>query len=608
MQFIGAGPIVALWATTLLLIVLFAAFRVGSLMLQLLKLPDTTLTKREHVLFALAAGLVIVSLTILGIGSFGLLTRPYVCAALCFFMIAPYSVSSKRPPCQLVLTSGSVRSAAQVKFFWILTIPVFFFSWIQAQMPAGGTDALAYHLFHPKLYVLQQKIFHMPPEFNRESLWPYQTEMLFTLGLLLQGTLLAQLFHWVFYILTSAAVFMFGERFFGRSLAYLSALVFIFTPAAFAQSGYAYVDLSLAFYTFLALYVLLIASYGNCVRPWFLSGFFAGGAAATKLLGLGCVLILFLGALIVTRINWRVLLCFALGCFVASGVWYLRSWIILGNPVFPFFSSLFQGNGWHHEISEGVSMGKDFKAFLLLPWNMTMYPRNFGGEMVGPFFLLFLPLFFVQSIRKSSRVLASLALFAVFYGGFLFTQSQHVRFFLSVLPVISVAVGVSLELCMRRRGPLRHAVMAVLALVFLTHMGIFVYRTRDCWPVAIGKMSARDYLLAYERSFKGNDYLLRHMQASEQLLYSAEVRYFYNDNKNVVWDCYPLRLVLTQKGMTLTQFLSGKQLDYVWLGDDTTQELWDYVRDRDYELAYQYQFIEKPTTFNNYIYRLKKQP
>ena len=255
-------------------------------------------------------------------------------------------------------------------------------------------------------------------------------------------------------------------------------------------------------------------------------------------------------------------------------------------------------------------MGEGLNAFLFLPWNMTMYPQNFGGEIMGPLFLLFLPPFLVQTVRKPSKPLLGLALFTLLYGGFLFAQSQYTRFFLSVIPAMSVAAGVVLEQCLKSSSLFRRITMAAVVSVFLVHTGIFVYRVRDCWSVAVGKTSAEDYLLTHERSFPGNDYLKKHMRDEERLLYSAEVRYFYNENKNVIWDCYPLRRVLDEKHRTLTQFLSDKRLDYVWLGekDNSNAELWDFVRDRGYKLAYHYEFTEKSATYKNYIFRLERSP
>jgi hypothetical protein len=238
--------------------------------------------------------------------------------------------------------------------------------------------------------------------------------------------------------------------------------------------------------------------------------------------------------------------------------------------------------------------------------------------VMGPLFLLFFPALLVHAFRKPSKPLVGLALFALIYGGFLFTQSQYTRFFLSVAPVMSVAAGAMLERLKSGSRLLRQAVLAAVALVFLIHTGIFVYRTRDSWSVALGKTSATDHLLAHVRSFRGNEYLRKQMKDGEQLLFAGDVQYFYNENKNVIWDCFPLRVVLHEEGRTLAQFLSGERVDYVWVGEEEdpaktphpawalNKEVWDLVRERGYELAYQYEFKEGPTTFKNYIYRRER--
>ena len=93
---------------------------------------------------------------------------------------------------------------------------------------------------------------------------------------------------------------------------------------------------------------------------------------------------------------------FLLSVFAASGFWYIHSWAAIGNPVYPFFPDLFGGSGFKFNIGVNAGMGNNLPAFLKLLWNMTMYPRNFGGEMMGPLFLMFVPLLLPHLKRPKS--------------------------------------------------------------------------------------------------------------------------------------------------------------------------------------------------------------
>ncbi len=74
--------------------------------------------------------------------------------------------------------------------------------------------------------------------------------------------------------------------------------------------------------------------------------------------------------------------------------WLVKSYIYTGNPVYPFFYSVFSGKDWTGELARGYStlqanfgLGNDFASFLLLPYNLAAYSWAFydtPGLYVGP--------------------------------------------------------------------------------------------------------------------------------------------------------------------------------------------------------------------------------
>ncbi len=600
MEFVTAGLFPSIWATVLLAGVVFACAGIGALFLAAVVSEENCLSFFEWIIFSISVGIIILSLSILGIGSAGFLRRDVVIILLAGFAILPLLVRKRSyPHIWQIFTSLFKKPLSSKAIFFLLAGAAVLLAWVSAVSPPIGNDALAYHLAHPKEFVLAGKIAYLAG--TRESLWPYLTEMLYTVGLLLQGTMLATLFHWFFLVITACAVYTFGKRFFDEKIGCYAVIVFLFTPAAFAQASYAYVDLSLAFYIFMAVYPLILAKKIGYERAAFLSGLFCGGALSTKYLALGVFAILFI-LWVVTARSWRACALFLLGSVLVSMAWYLKSWMILGNPVYPFFHELFNGNGYPSSLGEKVGMGKGFLSFLLLGWNITMHPTSFGGESLGPFYLLFMPWLvpLAKGARKESLVLT---LFCFFYVIFIFTQSQQARFFLSAIPLLCVSTAASLCFLMNKTKWLKCVAGIVLSVVIVLHLGIYIYRTRDLWAVWLGRTGPYQYLMKHERSFEGYSYLKQHIKAGERLFNAGEGRQFYSPLRERVFYNEPFLEALRKKGLTLSRYLDEERFEYLWISRQSDEAVSEYVRTGPYREVFSYSFKEGTADFYFHIYK-----
>ncbi len=600
MEFLTSGPWHALAATFLLCVILWVAYLTGQVLLAVFGLGPSVFARLEERLFSTGAGMLVISAGVFFLGLAGKLSLIPITMLLMALPIVSFAVLKRRG--EREWATGEVwRYISENRIFSLIVLSVFALSWIQAVTPPIGNDALAYHLHHAKEFVNRHRIGYLL--FERESLWPYFTETFFMIGLLLEGTILPQLFHWSFYVMTAALVYSFGRRFFNERTARLAALIFIFTPAAFAQAGHAYVDLALAFFVFAGVYAFLLFELYEDDRLFILSGLMTGGAAAVKYLGLGAFFILTAMAAVCTKFRVRPLVYFLSAVFAASSFWYFHSWAAIGNPVYPFFSDLFGGSGYKFNIAENVGMGNSFFDFLKLPWNMTMHPMNFGGEMIGGAFLMFAPPLLLE-LKRVRRPMACAAVFAAVYTAFLFTQSQHLRFYISVAPFLSVAAAVSAS---RLSGAGKWAgrlAFGALALVLLLHGAIFVYRTRVYAPAAFGKITADDYLKKYERSYAGYLYLKEHLKGQERFFNSAEVRCFYNPaGERMQYDSMPFRLDLEKRGISIDRYLGSEAFDYIWILEDNSPDVKSWVEKHPYQLVYSYEITEKPRTFRYKIYK-----
>jgi len=600
MEFLTSGMGSAVWATLILLVTCFSCYRIGSVVLvHIEKGAAAALSFAEFILFSSATGFIFLALGILLIGLLGFLYAETLLLLLVLFVTAPVILRPRFTP--LRLFSGLVERSHWVsRMFACAVLVLVFLSWVQATLPPIGTDALVYHLSHPKRFILDHSIHHLP--LTLKSLMPYQTEMFFTLGLLWEGTILAKLFHWMFYPMTSWAIYMMTSRFYGRVVARIAALTFLATPVCFAQSGYAYVDISHAFFVFLAVYAFLLKETLGSVRAAVLSGVFLGGALATKYTALAAFVILAMLWLFRSRVGLKAVLVFTVTAWAIGGIWYFRSWLILGNPIYPFFPQLFGGHG-DSTILEGSSgMGRGFVAFLLLGWNVTMFPASFGGEILGPAFLMFLPLllFMRRGVRPFSL---DIIVFTLLYAVSIFMKHQLLRFFLTLVPFLSIGVAVVLcELAQKGRAFSRWA-LTVCAVVLALHGSIFLYRTRNAWEVLAGTVDPITYLSRWERSFRGYQFLKESVKKGERVLNAAEIRNFFDPLEDTVFLSSFLKDKLSREEKSLRNYLEENRFAYIWVYEHTDPEVFDFIAHHGYEKVFFYAFEERPALYRYEIYR-----
>lgn len=352
----------------------------------------------ERFVWCASIGLAGMAYLVLAVGSAGWLRKEVFVAVLVLLLAIGARKTFLLARELAVRGIRAFRSAGW--FEKILVLPVaaaLFFSLAAALAPAVGQDELCYHLAQPQNFIREQAVYPVPYSIN--VLWPYLSHMLFTLGLLLQGAESAKLFHWIFYVLTALAVAAFVRRQSRGSGAWIAAAAYLTAPAAMTQAGYAYIDHALALYVFLAFYAAFVWAQ-NPSRGWaWLAGIAAGLAASVKLIGLFAVFPIAGVALIhrpkdaVRARAWTAGLArIVAGMALAGIVWYVRSWILRGNPVYPFYPSFFGGNGFEDPTYvDSHARGAGVGAFLLLPWDLTFHPDLFGGEVMGPLFLACVP-------------------------------------------------------------------------------------------------------------------------------------------------------------------------------------------------------------------------
>jgi hypothetical protein len=392
---------------------------------------------------------------------------------------------------------------------YLLTLTLFA-GFLLVLTPEIGKDALIYHLAVPRLYLAHHGFYFVPG--NAFAGYPLLGEMQYVLALYLQNDILAKTMH---YSLLCGTLLGMGlwSRFLMREHSFpaLSMLLFVSIPSVFMISHTAYNDLFVAFFTLAAIYTFRRWSENERKGWLILCAIFSGSAAACKytallLTPLGCLGILWVNARKKASAFQAVhhLAFYAAAAFLAACPFYIKNWIMLGNPFYPFFHGLFGGLGWDSDQARmydlfirNLGMGRDILDYILLPWNLSFRAKmddpQFDG-ILGPIFLLTLP--FLIGMRQKETSIKVLVAYA--FPTFLFwaSSAQQIRYLIPLLSLLSLVSGAILS---RYRD--RKVIFGLLAFIIigsLTFNGFhIVHHIMKIRPlnVAVG-LESRDAFLA----------------------------------------------------------------------------------------------------------------
>lgn len=321
---------------------------------------------------------------------------------------------------------------------------------VSSYNPPIDLDVLAYHLPIPKLQnTLNQLVIRPDIVYSN---WPLHQEMLFQLGLLLNGDALAQLVSFFIATLTAFAIWACARQQLGSNLAMLAALIYYTVPVIGYEASIAYVDIAVAIFAVLAFLAVLEWRETSDVRWIGLAALMAGFAPAFKLSGAFIPALLAIGVIWLAPSGMNRLvsgLFFGLIAVAVVSPWLIRTWVATGNPFTPYAFDWIGARGWtasaaHQSTSmfAPFGMGRDVLALATVPWNVTMYSTKFGGGNIGPLFLASLPLLLLARpfppIIRASLVLCA-AYFAIW-----FAVVQEVRFLVPILPFMSLMAAYAL--------------------------------------------------------------------------------------------------------------------------------------------------------------------
>lgn len=285
------------------------------------------LRRSQDELFCLGVGLGALQFVFFGLGSVGL-ARPW---ALALVLLALALVARRE-----FFPLPRLRRPKE-PLEWLLTLAVLCFFPL-AVAPVTDHDGQFYHLTAVKRWLETGRLDYLPTLTMTQ--WPMGIDMLYGLCLGLWSDTAAKLLHGMLGVLTLLTLAALGERLGNRSAGLSGGAVLVIL--ARGEFGAAYIDLGSCLFTALAL--LSIATD----RPQALTALLCGFAASAKLSGAFVGLVMFCVLCPKTPRERALFLALALAPALP---YFLRSWLLTGNPLYPALASVFPTRDWYPALS-----------------------------------------------------------------------------------------------------------------------------------------------------------------------------------------------------------------------------------------------------------------
>jgi hypothetical protein len=306
--------------------------------------------------------------------------------------------------------------------------------------PPLDPDATMYHLPAARAFAASGSMPALPD--LRYPVFPQLVELLDAAELLVGGDVLTPLTSLLFCLLVAALLVAWGRRLGDLRAGAWSAALWLGSPFVLLLARAGLVEPATAAFATAALLAMQASVDGGSAAWLAASGALAGWAAGTKYTGLYFVAALGLAALVLSPrgARARAAAAFALGALAAGGPWYVRNWLLSGNPVWPFLGVVFGYRFWGPIDVASATWSlrheggpQSLRALLALPWNLAT-ARLPGIRSLAPGLFALFPIGVAWGLASRSR--RWLVLVAAGFVVFWFATTQQVRFLIPAIPAV----------------------------------------------------------------------------------------------------------------------------------------------------------------------------
>jgi hypothetical protein len=417
---------------TFLLAQLGAALALAVVALAAGALAGKALAVRMETGLTLALGLAVWGQAGVGLGLAGLL-RPAVLAPLALAAVVIAGrlawrglprIAGLRHGARSTILAGAVGAVIAAPFA------------LAASYPPLAFDETLYHLPFARAFAASGGLPFLGD--LRAPVFPALTEVIEAQLLLLAGDAATHMLSLVASVGTALLLIEWARWRGVPRAGWIAAGLFAGSPLVAYASGTALVEPLLAFLWAAALFAADRCRAEPSWRWALTAGLLAGSAASVKYLGLVAVVWVGCELLVLAPRRYRLLAVTALGATLGMALCYGRILVWTGNPLFPFFSSLFGRSPWTALDVSAPPFGVQAPAaWLTLPWDAIFDPDAVGDlPPFSPAWILAAPLLLRAAARRgwAARALFMSLLYSL-------SVPLHARYLMPLLPPLALAAA-----------------------------------------------------------------------------------------------------------------------------------------------------------------------
>lgn len=424
-------------------------------------------------------------------------------------------------------------------------------NFVMAFVPPWHFDVIAYHLAIQKIYIMAHQIIYIPYIFY--SNLPSLVDTIYLVGLLLHSGILSNLLAYSLGVTIVLTIYCFCRRFFNWKIALLASFIFYSFPMVIRGTRTSHIDVQFALFVFLSLYGLIIYFKSGEKKHLVLSAIFAGLGGSSKIFGpvaaIGILIVLtahFLSRAQKGKYQYKTAIFYlTIFCLIALAItlpWLLKNYFFTGNPFWPAFNEEFNGKYWdskHQKDLADIAHKRSLSIvnYIRLPWDIhTQAGSSIGNidldESIGPYFLAFLPLYFILP-RKNNliNILFWLLFTYLTIWFFLSHVLRHIIVSWPLIAIISAYVIVELS----KNSHISKTIKLLLVFTFSFNFLVLGVANIKNIPVVAGLETHDEFLSKYPGSiYQASKFINSNLPENAKILLFRDTRGYYLD-REYVW-------------------------------------------------------------------------
>ncbi|MCL5113736.1 MAG: hypothetical protein M1372_01025 [Patescibacteria group bacterium] len=363
-------------------------------------------------------------------------------------------------------------------FIWITLF--IFIGILRLQSPEIREDQ--YHTDLPVQYLKNHTIMLPSREQIMVSQSPQLAEMSYLISIFLGSKETARYIHFIFYILVLSLLYSLSKEK-KYKFVIIAPLLLATTPEVIRETSSQYTDFQWIF-LFLLSTIILVKNKSLSVKLIALSGFIFGGMIATKLWTIAFIVVpLFYIAVGSLKNRFKIInhiLIYVFGLVITPSIWFLRSFILTGNPIYPALMK-------RDLLESTVNLG----LFNYLTLNSSLLSLN-NLKIFSPLFFLGI-IFFIYKFKETILILTKVRIFLFFITLtilYIFINYPYGRYLLGLYSIAIIIFSLPLYKIVYKNRFIKYAISIIL-LFMLTY---YLISSLLILPYGIGLADKNKYL------------------------------------------------------------------------------------------------------------------